>query len=231
MQNIKKNNRIYLSGGGDEKQSFPLDNFFFSSLPENGRFLYIPLALRGNNLYATSHLWMKGVVKLHKRADIQFETADDPARYRLDTLKEFNGIYIGGGNTWNLIRELRDSGFSDILIKYHKDGGQIYGGSAGAIIMGKRIDTHDDANKINYKNLSGFDLLHNFSVACHFKDNLGERFKIWAKDNDLPIICLSEETGLIVEKSIALCVGAKPCTIYFADGTKKEVRPEEFFNL
>ena len=28
MQNIKIGNQIYLSGGGNEKQSFPLDKFF-----------------------------------------------------------------------------------------------------------------------------------------------------------------------------------------------------------
>jgi hypothetical protein len=42
---------------------------------------------------------------------------------------------------------------------------------------------------------------------------------------------LSEETGLIIEKEIALCAGTLPCTIYLADGTKKEVRPEESFDL
>jgi dipeptidase E len=231
MQNIKENKRIYLSGGGNEKQSFPLDKFFFRTLPKNGRFLYIPIALRGHKLYPTANLWMKSIIELHERTDVQFETADNPSKYQLDSLKEFNGIYIGGGNTWSLIKELKESGFSDILIQYLQAGGQAYGGSAGAIIMGKRIDTHDDENKINLQDTSGFNLLNNFSVACHFKDEQNDRFKIWATNNNLPIICLPEETGLMIENSIALCVGTKPCIIYFADDTKKEVNPEESFNL
>lgn len=231
MQNIKENNRIYLSGGGDEKQSFLLDKFFFHTLPKNGRFLYIPIALRGHKLYPTAYLWMKNVSKLHERADIQFEMVDEPSRYTLDTLKEFGGIYIGGGNTWNLINELRGSGFADVLIQYVADGGQVYGGSAGAVIMGKRIDTHDDENKVGLQSVSGFNLLDNFSVACHFKDKQNDRFKAWAMNNKLPIICLPEETGIIIENNNALCVGTKPCIIYFADGTKKEASPEEFFDL
>jgi dipeptidase E len=231
MQNLKENSRIYLSGGGNEKQSFPLDKFFFDILPKNGRFLYIPIALRGHKLYPTAHLWMKGIIELHNRADVQFETVDDPSKYSLEALKEFSGIYIGGGNTWSLIEELRDSGFADILIQYIQDVGQVYGGSAGAIIMGKRIDTHDDENKIGLQNVTGFNLLNNFSVACHFKDDQNDRFRKWAIDNNLPIVCLSEETGLIIEKEIALCAGTLPCTIYLADGTKKEVRPEESFDL
>ncbi|OGN12841.1 MAG: hypothetical protein A3D48_04260 [Candidatus Yanofskybacteria bacterium RIFCSPHIGHO2_02_FULL_43_17] len=228
---MKENNRIYLSGGGNEKQSFPLDKFFFSTLPKNGRFLYIPIALRGHKLYPTAYLWMKGITELHERTDVQFETVDDPSKYQLKTLKKFDGIYIGGGNTWSLIKELKDSGFSDILLQYIETGEQVYGGSAGAIIMGKKINTHDDENKIGLQDVSGFNLLNNFSVACHFKDEQNDRFKTWAINNNLPIICLSEETGLVIEKGLALCVGTKPCVIYFADGTKKEVNPEESFNL
>lgn len=231
MQNIKENKRIYLSGGGNEKQSFPLDKFFFRTLAKNGRFLYIPIALRGHKLYPTAHLWMKSIIELHQRGDVQFETVDDPSKYRLEILKKFDGIYIGGGNTWSLIQEFRDSGFSDILIEYLQAGGQVYGGSAGAIIMGKRIDTHDDENKIGLKDILGFNLLNNFSVACHFKEEQNERFKTWAVNNNLSIICLPEETGLIIENGTALCAGTESCFIYFPDGTRKEINPKESFNL
>jgi len=231
MQNIKENKRIYLSGGGNEKQSFPLDKFFFRTLPQNGRFLYIPIALRGHKLYPTAHLWMKGIIELHQREDLLFETVDDPSKYKLESLKEFNGIYIGGGNTWSLIQELKDSGFSDILVQYFQAGGQVYGGSAGAIIMGNRIDTHDDENKVGLEDVSGLNLLNNFSVTCHFKDGQSDRFKAWATNNNLPIVCLSEETGLVIENGIALCAGTKPCVIYLADETRKDVQPEESFNL
>lgn len=231
MQNLKDDSRIYLSGGGNEKQSFPLDKFFFDTLPINGRFLYIPIALRGHKLYSTAHLWMKNVTELHERTDVQFETVDDPSKYNLEVIKEFDGIYIGGGNTWSLIQEIRESGFADVLIRYIEAGGQVYGGSAGAIIMGKRIDTHDDENKIGLQDVSGFNLLNNFSVACHFKDEQNDRFKAWVSDHNLPIVCLPEETGLVIESGVALCVGTKPCVIYFSNGTKKEVSPEVSFDL
>jgi hypothetical protein len=48
MKNKSTNNQIYLSGGGDETQSFLLDKFFFSRIPKGGKFLYIPVALRGH---------------------------------------------------------------------------------------------------------------------------------------------------------------------------------------
>lgn len=231
MQNVTKDNNIYLSGGGNEKQSFPLDKFFFDTFPKNGSFLYIPIALRGNKLYQTAHVWMKSVLEVHERNDIQFETADDLSKYRLEDLNNFDAIYIGGGNTWNLMRELMDSGFSQELILHIKNGGVVYGGSAGAIVLGKNIDTHDDENKINLKNISGFNLLNDYSVACHYADKQGDRFKDWAMSHKSPILCLPEEAGLVFGNNSILCVGTKPCVIYFADGIKKEIQPGMFFVL
>lgn len=224
-----KDNRIYLSGGGNEKQSFPLDKFFFDTFPKNGCFLYVPVALRGNNLYPTAHLWMKKVLELHNRNDVQFEVADDLANYQLEDLKKFDAVYIGGGNTWNLLQELMDSGFSQKLISYIKNVGVVYGGSAGAIVLGKNIDTHDDENKINLKDTSGFNLLGDYSVTCHYKDEQGNRFKDWAISHNSPILCLPEETGLILEHDSALCVGTKPCVIYLTNGVKKEIQPNASF--
>ncbi len=221
MQNVTGNNRIYLSGGGNEKQSFPLDKFFFNALPQNGCFLYVPMALKDNKLYPIVHLWMKKVLQLHNQNDIQFETADNLPQYQFEDLKKFDAIYIGGGNTWNLIQELRNSDFSQKLIKYLQNGGVIYGGSAGAIVLGKNIDTHDDENKINFKDISGFNLLRDYSVACHYTNEQSERFKDWAISHNSPILCLSEESGFILENGFALCLGNKPCIMYLANGIKK----------
>ncbi|MCX6739428.1 MAG: Type 1 glutamine amidotransferase-like domain-containing protein [Candidatus Parcubacteria bacterium] len=228
MQKIK-DQRIYLSGGGNEKQSFLIDELFFNSIPKNGRFLYIPIALRGHKLYPTSHLWMKSIVEMHERTDIQFEVMDDPLKYKSDDLKLFNAVYIGGGNTWSLMKEFTDSGFSETLIRYYEDGGLIYGGSAGAIIFGKRIDTHDDKNEVELTDMKGFDLLHDCSVVCHFKDEQNDRFKTWAIDHCLPIVCLPEEAGIMIQNGIAICVGRKPCTVYSASGEKRDIQPEGTF--
>jgi len=231
MQNVIKDNRIYLSGGGNEKQSFPLDKFFFDTFPNNGSFLYIPVALRGNKLYPTTHIWMKSILKIHERNDIQFETADNLSKYRLEDLKNFDAIYIGGGNTWSLMQELRDSGFSQELISYIKNSGVVYGGSAGAIVFGKNIDTHGDENKINLKDTSGFNLVSDYSVACHYTNKQSDLFKDWAISHKSPILCLPEEAGLIFGNDSILCVGTKPCVIYFDDGIKKEIQSGVSFIL
>lgn len=220
MQDIKQNKQIYLSGGGNDQQSFPLDKFFFDTLPKNGRFLYVPVALREYKLFSMANLWMKNLVALHNRTDIQFDTLDSVSNKRFENIKSFDAIYIGGGNTWSLMKEIKESGFGEILIQYMKSVGRIYGGSAGAIILGKRIDTNNDKNKVSWTNDAGLNLLNNYSIVCHFKYNEENRIKTWAQRNNLPIICLTEETGLIVENGTAKCVGPKPCVIYESRGER-----------
>lgn len=229
MQNTKRNSRIYLSGGGNETQSFPLDKFFFGSLPINGNFLYIPIALRGHKLYQSVQLWMRSILARHGRQDVQFTTTDD--LFKIKSLDEFCAIYIGGGNTWSLLQEIKDSGFGNLLLQYIKYGGQVYGGSAGAIIFGKNIDTHNDENVIGSVDVIGLNVLYNFSIACHFDITQQERYAAWAINKQLPIVCLSEDTGLIVESNVAQCIGASPCTVFNADGTKSDIYPNEVFKL
>lgn len=231
MKKTLKNNSIFLSGGGDENQSFILDKHFFSQLPQNGNFLYIPNALRGNALYPTAKFWLSKVLELHGRTDLKFETADNLSKYQNVNLNNFDAIYIGGGNTWHLMYELKDSGFFNLLVDYAESGGLIYGGSAGAIVLGNRIDTHDDENNINYQDMSGLNLLSNLSVACHYREDQSEQFKEWSKHNNLPIICLPEETGLIIENGITACVGTKPGLVYQPNGSEKQFHPKESFKL
>jgi dipeptidase E len=230
MQNIIKNNQIFLSGGGNEKQSFPLDTFFFRTLPKNGCFLYIPVALRGHKIYPKVNFWMKKILHLHQRNDLHFKIANNLLNYKHD-INSFDAVYIGGGNTWNLMQELKDSYFSNTIIKYFQNGGSLYGGSAGAIILGKKINTHDNNNKINIKDIEGLKLLSDYSVACHFKNKNNHIFKKWALYNKSPIICLPEETGLIIQNNSALCTGTQNTIIYNANGRKIEIQPGKYFEL
>jgi len=231
MQTIGTQASYFLSGGGNEKQSFPLDKFFFEQLPQKSAFLYIPIALRGHRLFETAPVWMQGVINLHKRNDIHFETWNSFEGRTSEDLKQFSAVYLGGGNTWLLMKEVRESGFHSLLKNFLEEGGVLYGGSAGAIILGRRIDTHDDPNTVKWNNNEGLSFFGTLSVVCHCASGQSARLKMWAKTHQLPILCLSENTGCIIHlDGSGVCIGEIPAVIYLPNGKMITVQPGESFS-
>lgn len=94
-----KNHLIYLAGGGDEHQAFLFDEHYFSNLPENAKFLYIPIALRWHELYAGSPAWVRNLIDLHGRQDIEMETWTELNDRKFSDLEKFDTIFIRGGST------------------------------------------------------------------------------------------------------------------------------------
>ena len=125
---------LFLSGGGSEKDSYLLDREFAKLL--KGKLLYIPIAIdTKTHPFPECFKWIKSVFGQFGFSNIEMWTSVKDKTP--DNLKEFDAVYIGGGNTFKLLKEFRDSGFDKLLVEFYRSGGHIYGGSAGAIILGK----------------------------------------------------------------------------------------------
>lgn len=221
---------IYLSGGGDENQSFPLDKIFMSNIPNNGRILYVPIALRNHPKYTRAPEWFTDLIGSHARADIHVDVCTDLTGKKLDDLLPYHAIYIGGGNTWSLMKEVRDAHFDAVLAEYRR-AGILYGGSAGAIIMGKKIDAQRNSNTVQWVDTNGLCYIGGYSVACHFEDIQTEMYRDWVRTNNLPLICLSEESGALVYQDTVRSVGS---AVKVIDPQCQEVlvfEPEDTFSL
>ncbi|MEX2460688.1 MAG: Type 1 glutamine amidotransferase-like domain-containing protein [Paenibacillaceae bacterium] len=83
-----------------------------------------------------------------------------------EDLKEYSSIFIGGGNTYKLLHEIRKARFDEVLNSFIDEGGIVYGGSAGAIILGKNIQTcsHLDINDINIADFEGLNKFNGYSI-------------------------------------------------------------------
>ena len=142
---------IILSGGGDFKDSFKLDKKFFSFLKLNSRILYIPVALERDKAgYEACRDWFSTVISGHLREkDISFAMllGDD----EISDLSIYDAIYIGGGNTYKLLDYIYQKKIDKKFLDFIEKGGIIYGGSAGAIVLGKDIRTAEEENDKNYR--------------------------------------------------------------------------------
>jgi dipeptidase E len=218
---MKKNN-LFLSGGGDIEDTIMLDGEFFLRLPDGAKILYVPIAMDENQIsYDACSDWFTKLISKH--------CIDKEVDYRLWVEKEhvpdmdmFDAVYIGGGNTYYLLKTFRDLGIDVSLRSFIENGGLVYGGSAGAIIMGKSIATVHEENTIDLSYDTGLGLLGNFSLRCHFTDADVPLLKQRSLDLGQSIIAIPEPSGIVVGES-AFTVFGDPVTL-FVGGEKTEIQ-------
>ena len=194
--------RLLLSGGGGPECVVPLDECFASQIDLMETVLYIPIAMEPHVFtYEECFGWFGRTYKPY--GIVNFEMCTDLTS--VTDLGRYTAVFIGGGNTFKLMKAMRESGFDRKLTDYIHQGGFVYGGSAGAIIFGKTIRTaeHCDPNRVGLTDSSGLDLLDGRDVWVHYDKKHNPLIAQY--NNDLYI--LYEESGLFVRDGNAESIG------------------------
>lgn len=203
---------IFLSGGGDEKVSYELDKEFVSLLDINSKVLYIPHANKKQYPDFSSSLeWLTNTLNnVDSSKDLNIVIASTYEELENISLKDFQSVYIGGGNTYHLLDVLNKTNFSNKLKSFYNNGGIIYGGSAGAIILGKTIETVFEERNSLEESSKGLNLINGYSIVCHANDEIIDRLS----NSELkPIIALYEESGLIFSNNEIRSIGKQNKTV------------------
>lgn len=233
---------IILAGGGSDNQTVITNKLFESLIDFQKPILYIPLAWNHyDEGYENCKKWLIGELEHIKHGEIEvIKTADDIVN---KNLSNYAAIFIGGGNTYKLLKLLKDSKAFEKIKEYTDNGGLVYGGSAGAIIFGKNIDicSYMDENNVGLKDTSGFNSLFGFSFTAHYTNKSEEKtqkiteyIKEYSKTE--PVIALPEEDSLYTNGDIVKIVGTRPWYI-FNNGKYKQFNPDveyqrdEFINI
>jgi dipeptidase E len=216
---------IYLSGGGGAEDSFLLDEKFMNGVNENKKILYIPLAMETDALgFEACYDWIINTLSKFSKefVDIVMWTNLDGKSW--DDIKDFGAIYIGGGNTFKLLNNIYDSGFINLLRAFIDAGKIVYGGSAGAIIMGKSINTVDEENDKKYRHHEGLDIISGMSIICHYTEQLDCKILNYISKIKTGVIALPEKTGLFISNSNAQVVGYEPAYLFDLNGGRNIVK-------
>lgn len=214
---------IFLGGGGDENDSKLLDEFFINKMVKHKKMLYIPIAMDGKKLSYKSCLeWIQSVFGRIGFTNIDMLTQLEQG-VAIDS-NEFASVYIGGGNTFDLLHKIRSSSFDKIISHSLQNGISIYGGSAGAIILGKNILTckHMDPNNIGITQFQGLNLINGYSIWCHYNQSDDDLILEFIKDHDCPVIAIPEKSGVYYDGVYLRVIGIEPITL-FTSYDKKEI--------
>ena len=214
------NGKIALAGGGSEKDSRRIDEAFASWIEPNGKILYLPLALRDVRPFNECLKWFRSAFLPLNVTNIEMWT--DLSEHQGDEVFEFAAVYIGGGNTYSLLAQVLESGFDHILSEYVAQGGIIYGGSAGAALLGKDIRTvsHMDINNMGLIETRGLNLAKSYAVWVHYQPQDDELIYEYQGKYNQYVLAISERSGVIVDSSGMNSIGFE--SAYRFDGQGKQ---------
>lgn len=222
--------KVFLSGGGSEQDSKPLDDEFIEALRNSKieRIVYIPLASPSSALDSCV-TWFKKVFAKKVKCIEVCKTLKDK---EFTALVNNAAVYVGGGNTRTLLSAIRKDKVEKSLGNFIARGGIYYGGSAGAIILGKDARSAPETRDINLTKAKGLNLLNGYSVSCHYSETQPEDQQIFEfiDNTSSPVLALRETNGIIFNGKSLRVIGNNNIGI-FNSHKKRFLFPNSSINL
>lgn len=105
--------KVFLCGGGSGIQTIEANKRLNEVIDHSKPCLYIPLAME-QKMYADCYEWIKSELK---DVDIPYiEMVNSADELAAKSMSDFGVIFIGGGNTFKLLHELKISQFVYLLL-------------------------------------------------------------------------------------------------------------------
>lgn len=217
---IRKNIRgmddmnVFLNGGGCGQQTAAALKRFNGVIDHTKPLLYIPLAMEQER-YPGCYEWIQDELREVDVPGIEMVASADEL-----VKKDLNGycaVFIGGGNTFKLLSELKTSGAFAQIKRFLARDSVVFGGSAGAIIFGQGLEScaQDDKNNVGLKDIAGFDVLNGISLLCHYTNSTQEKYRestayLTELSKRLTVIALPEEDTICINGGEVEVIGTRP---------------------
>jgi dipeptidase E len=130
-----------------------------------------------------------------------------------DAVGEADAVFIGGGNTFRLLKALYDFDILDPIRQRVNDGMPYIGSSAGSNVAGPTIKTTKDMPIVQPPSFDALDLVP-FQISPHFLDpdpnskHMGEtqeeRILQFLEENDTPVAGLREGAMVRIENGATI---------------------------
>ena len=185
-------------------------------LGDVGCVLFIPFALYDRNAYAAR------VRQRLSTIGYSLESVHDAADLR-QAVRDAEAIFVGGGNTFRLLKALYDL---DLLVSIRsriEQGTPYVGSSAGSIVAGPSLKTTKDMPIVEPPSFAALNLVP-FQISPHYLDpdprstHMGEtqeeRILQFLEENEAPVIGLREGALLRVVGESVLLKGSTGARIF-----------------
>ena len=193
------------------------------------RVLFIPFALYDRDAYAAmaEDRFQKMGYSLES-----IHTAADPQR----AVSDAEAIFIGGGNTFRLLKALYDTDVLQTIRRRVAEGMPYIGSSAGSNVAAPTIKTTKDMPIVQPPSFDALGLVP-FQISPHFLDpdpnskHMGEtqedRIMQFLEENDTPVVGLREGAIVRVENGSYVLKGSSGARIFRKGHDPFEALPGE----
>ena len=198
-----------------------------SFLGDVKRVLFVPYALFDRDKYAAT-----AQQRFQKMgyALTSIHTASDPVQ----AVSETDAIFIGGGNTFRLLKALYDFALPGPIRERVAQGMPYIGASAGSNVAGPTIRTTNDMPIVQPPSFDALGLV-SFQINPHYLDadpnstHMGEtreeRLMQFLEENETPVIGLREGAMLRIENGKTTLRGSSGARIFRKGEAPEEVAP------
>jgi dipeptidase E len=188
------------------------------------RILFVPYALRDCEGYTRS--------MAERLGRMGFEVTGIGG---VDDLGTTDAVFVGGGNTWRLLRTLYDRNLLGPIRDAVHNGLPYVGSSAGSNIAAPTIRTTNDMPIMEVPSMDALGLV-SFQINPHYLDpdphstHMGEtreeRIAQFHEENAAPVVGLREGTMLRIESGTTTLLGVSPARIFRRGQKPVEVEPD-----
>ena len=218
--------KVFICGGGSGRQTVRAVQRLNEVIDHRLPCLYIPLAMEADR-YDSCFEWITGELRGVDIPGIEMvRSAEELSR---KNLADYSFLFIGGGNTFRLLSEIKRVNMFERIREYLRNGGTAFGGSAGAIIFGEDLESCalDDDNEAGLEDTGGFDVLKGISFLCHFTNRTQEQDRrseeyLLKISGHRKVYALPEEDTLFLNENRLEKIIDRPYYV-FENGKKTEV--------
>jgi dipeptidase E len=191
------------------------------------RLLFVPFALHDRSAYAA-----KARARFAREGiEVDELTANAVGRRLLGSAE---AVFVGGGNTFRLLKTLQDTELLEPLRRRVRDGLPYLGASAGINIVCPTLKTTNDMPIVQPASFDALRILP-FQINPHYLDpdpgsrHMGEtredRIREFHEENDAPVVGLREGAWLRIEGAEGQVGGAASARVFRRGRAPEELGP------